>query len=286
MLARPTYVINTGGGGGAISFGSGFPAGSMVLNGSASIGGNALVVTTTATGQSSSAWYPTAVNIQNFTTDFTFQDSAGTSTADGMTFTLQNNTTAAIGPSGGNLGFYQIPKSVGIKFDLYSNAGEGPDSTGMYLNGASPLNPSVDMTGSGVDLHSGHVFQVHITYDGANLAMTITDSTTAASFTHTWAVDIPGTVGGTTAFAGFTGSTGGFTASQKILTWTMSSSSGGSAVATPTFSPVAGSYPSAQSVTISTTTTGATIYYTTNGTTQPPAPRCTARRSTLPQRRR
>jgi len=39
------------------------------------------------------------------------------------------------------------------------------------------------------------------------------------------------------------------------------------AAATPTFSPVAGSYGSAQKVTISDTTSGATIYYTTNGTT-------------------
>lgn len=38
------------------------------------------------------------------------------------------------------------------------------------------------------------------------------------------------------------------------------------ATATPTFSPVAGTYTTAQTVTISTTTTGAAIYYTTNGT--------------------
>ena len=38
-------------------------------------------------------------------------------------------------------------------------------------------------------------------------------------------------------------------------------------VSTPTFSPAAGAYTSAQSVTISDATSGATIYYTINGTT-------------------
>ena len=42
---------------------------------------------------------------------------------------------------------------------------------------------------------------------------------------------------------------------------------GGTNVATPTFSPGAGSYGPAQTVTISSSTSGATIYYTTNGTT-------------------
>ena len=37
--------------------------------------------------------------------------------------------------------------------------------------------------------------------------------------------------------------------------------------ATPTFSPAAGTYSSAQSVTLSDATSGATIYYTTNGST-------------------
>ena len=43
-------------------------------------------------------------------------------------------------------------------------------------------------------------------------------------------------------------------------------SSGMPTAATPTFSPAPGSYNSAQSVTLSDTTPGATIYYTTNGT--------------------
>ena len=41
----------------------------------------------------------------------------------------------------------------------------------------------------------------------------------------------------------------------------------GSTVATPTFSPGAGTYASAQTVTISSATSGATLCYTTNGTT-------------------
>jgi hypothetical protein len=40
-----------------------------------------------------------------------------------------------------------------------------------------------------------------------------------------------------------------------------------SAVSTPTFSPAAGSYSAAQTLTISDSTAGSTIYYTTNGTT-------------------
>jgi hypothetical protein len=48
---------------------------------------------------------------------------------------------------------------------------------------------------------------------------------------------------------------------------TVNVSSGGLIAATPTFSPAAGTYSSAQTVTISTTTPSATIYYTTNGST-------------------
>ena len=155
---------------------------------------------------------------------------------------------------------------MAVKFDLYSNNGEGPDSTGLYLNGASPTTPAVDMTGSGINLHSGDIFRVHMTYDGTNLAMTITDATTAATFTKVWPVNIPTTVGANTAFAGFTGATGGYTSNQNILSWTMSSASGGGGtVATPTFSPAAGTYLGTQTVTLSDTTSGATIFYTLDG---------------------
>src|SRR3984957_11190050 len=264
--ANSGFTVNSSG----VGFGGGFGVGSMALNGNATISGTALSLTTTnGTFQASSAWYPTPVNIQNFTTDFSFQTSAGTQTADGLTFTLQNGSTTALGAAGGSLGYATtVANSVAVKFDLYSNNGEGPDSTGLYVNGASPTMPASDMTGSGVDLHSGDTFHVHMTYDGTNLAMTITDTVTAGAFSITWPINIPTTIGSNTAYAGFTGATGGYTSNQNILSWTMSSSGGGGGggtVATPTFSPAAGTYLGTQTVTLSDSTSGATIFYTLDG---------------------
>ena len=161
------------------------------------------------------------VNVGTFTNDFVFQ--LTNPVADGMTFTIQGVGPTALGQAGGTLGyggFGKITSSVAVKFDLYNNAGEGPNSTGLYTNGADPTVPAITL-GGGVDLHSGHVFKAHMTYDGTTLTMTITDQTTPANtFTTSWPINIPATVGGSTAYAGFTAGTGGGTATQEILTWT------------------------------------------------------------------
>ena len=52
------------------------------------------------------------------------------------------------------------------------------------------------------------------------LSMTITDPLTLATFSKSWAINIPATVFGNTAWVGFTGSTGANTASQKVTSWT------------------------------------------------------------------
>jgi hypothetical protein len=273
-VSSATYTI-TSGGTTAINLGSGFTAGAMTLNGNATLNGTRLRLTDGGSTEASSAWYTSAVNIQQFTTNFSFQITGGSSpTADGFTFAIQGGPSSALGTAGGGLGYGPtwvgatggIPNSVAVKFDLYSNYGEGVDSTGLYTNGAWPTTPAVDMTSSGVNLHTTDIFNVQIVYDGTNLTMTITDTVTNATFTHAWPINIPATVGGNTALVGFTGGTGGLTAIQDIIGWTLSSSTSG-VTSTPTFSPAAGTYSSAQSVTISDTTSGATIYYTTNGTT-------------------
>ena len=106
-----------------------------------------------------------------------------------------------------------------------------------------------------------------MTYDGVTLTMTIRDTVTQAQTTQSFAVDIPGMVGGTTAYVGFGGGTGGLSATQEILSWTYTASGSTQQVATPAFGPAGGTYTSIQSVTISDATAGAQIYYTTDGST-------------------
>ena len=156
----------------------------MTFNGSTGLDDTRLQLTSGLANQAGTAWFNTPQNIQNFTSDFTFQLS--NPAADGITFTIQNTGLTALGPAGGGLGYGPdsptgaagIGKSVAVKFDLFSNDGEGADSTGLYTNGASPTVPSTDMTSSAINLHSGDEFSVHLVYNGTTLTMTITDGVT------------------------------------------------------------------------------------------------------------
>ena len=49
----------------------------------------------------------------------------------------------------------------------------------------------------------------YITYNGTTLNLTITDLVTQATWSHPFTINIPATVGGSTAYVGFTGATGG-----------------------------------------------------------------------------
>jgi Domain of unknown function (DUF1929)/Legume lectin domain/Chitobiase/beta-hexosaminidase C-terminal domain/PKD domain len=265
-VGSATYTIQTGAPV-AINFTSGFTATGMQFNGHTKLNGTRLQLTdTTAGSEVASAFWTTPVNVQAFTNDFTFQ--LTNPNADGFTFTVQNIGPTAIGAPGGDLGYAGSPgitSSVAVKFDLHNNAGEGNNSTGLYTNGAVPTVPATTL-GGGVSLESGDILQVQMTYNGTTLTMTITDaSTPTETFTTSWPINIPATVGGNTAYAGFTAGTGGLTATQEILTWTYSSATASLVAATPTFSPVAGTYPGTQSVIISDTTSGASIFYTLDG---------------------
>jgi glucose/arabinose dehydrogenase len=240
---------------GPINFPQGFSgaAAQFSFNGApAKISGSALQITDGGANQAASAYFKAAVDITKFNTQFNFQLTGGTNpTADGMTFVIQGTGLTAVGSSGGGLGYNGIAKSIAIDFDLFDNNGEGNNTTGLRTLG----NPGVvkNLNGTGIDLHSGHVFNAAMSYDGTTLRVTLTDTVTGATATQTYTVNIPGLVGGNTAYVGFTGGTGGLTAVQKILTWTYSPGTSSTLAATS----LARSMSTATSETTSTKTSSA-----------------------------
>jgi hypothetical protein len=206
---------------------------------------------------SGAAWYVTPVNVSSFTSIFTFSPTSNASGGAGITFCIQNPPPATdytnnnsppyqgatpdgilrwsaggpltyAGPDQG-LGYSGTPsvgngqitagftRSVAV---VFQNSSANGTNTGMYTNGADVTQNLLDMTGSGVNLtNSSRTYTVTLTYDGTTLAMTIKDNTSLATYSHSWAINIPTTVGGSTAYVGFTG--GIYNQSNKNITaWT------------------------------------------------------------------
>src|SRR5205807_1139680 len=81
-----------------INYGSGFISSGLQLNGNATLNGTRLRVTDGGGNEAASVWYNTPVNVQSFTTNFSFQITGGTSpTADGFAFVIQDGLSSALG---------------------------------------------------------------------------------------------------------------------------------------------------------------------------------------------
>jgi hypothetical protein len=211
------------------AYGEGFPAGAslMALNGGATIAGGALQLTNGTQFEATSAYFIPKVGTGHWTSDFDFSIT-GTE-GDGFTYVLQDQGVAAVGSSGGGLGYgtdgpdvpgRTIGNSLAVKFDLHNNAGEGTNSTGIYFNGASPTVPAVDLSPSRINLHNGHTFHVRLYLDADfNLNMSVTDLTEYAVFNTKFSVEGQSILSNY-AFAGFTAGTGMSSNTVKIQNWT------------------------------------------------------------------
>jgi hypothetical protein len=213
----------------------------MTLNGGAAVVGPNLQMTTTAVNQARTAFFTTQEPVGSWQTRFKFHQLPGSNPlADGMCFIVQADAVAKAGPTGGGMGYgpdtdatapsaTDIQKSICVKFDLYSNNGEGVNSTGLFVDGNAPTvangvadQLNVDLTGSVIDLHSGHEFSVFMNYDGTTLTEIITDLNTGKSFTQAYPVVIANHTMQANAWFGFGGGTGGLTALQEIEQWAYS----------------------------------------------------------------
>jgi hypothetical protein len=205
------------------------------------------------TSEVSSAWYAVPVNISTFSTTFTYQaanSNAANEYGAGTVFVIQNQPqttptgqygflsggTTYVGNDSTSLGYGYAPvsslsgttggmlDSVGIKLDMTGGGGNG--STGLYTNGAIPSSTtSPDVPITGVNLNTGNPITVAFTYNGSTLSMTLTDTVTSATFSHSWTINIPSTVGANTAYIGFTAASGYWSANQYIKAWTYGTSS-------------------------------------------------------------
>ena len=262
-----------------IQYGSGFTSTGLTLNKGAAINGTRLRLTDGGTFEARSAFFSTPVNVTSFTNAFTFQDTSAK--ADGLCFVIEASGPAALGGSGGALGYAGTTgalstKSLCVDFDLFNGStNKEISNTGLFTNGANPSHGAGSAAGS-LSFQSGDVMSVQMTYNGTTLTMQITDTVTSATYNTSFTVNIPSAVGGNTAYVGFTGGTGGLTAIQDILTWTYTSGSSQSQAATPTITPGSGTETSPVTVTLTDSTPNATITYTTDGSTPVPGQHGTA----------
>jgi hypothetical protein len=219
---------------GACSIGSGStsfsnPSGS---NNPATESGGVITIMPSGCGHcASNLWYNTKQNVQNFNTSFTFvpNDSSG------LGFAIQNTSLTNNGAAGlslsagasGELGLSQFDSTGGpnnifyLKFDRYFG-----NLTQLYIQDQCPSqNPGANCNEvipvswqnallpaqfslSPINLASNAPYTASITYDGFNLCMSLTDSAANSYGPKCWKVNIPGIVGGTTAYVGFGASTG------------------------------------------------------------------------------
>ena len=168
---------------------------------------------------------------------FSEQGYSNSQSLDGIPIALDNNISI------------QFDKNTGTTAPAYYNTGA---AARLYGGNTLTITPA-----------SGYaITSMTLTFSSSSNVGTINASTgtySLSSTTGTW-------TGSSSAPIVLTNTASSGHARLKLLSVTYSAG-GTPSVATPTFSPAAGTYTTTQNVTISCTTEGATIYYTTDGTT-------------------
>lgn len=207
----------------AIGDGSGW----MLNNGANILSPDLLQLTDrTVLGESRTAFLDSPLDISDpFVATFTYQDYGNTGSssgsADGASFVLQNSSAgaSAVGNGASGCGYGGLSPSAAILFNIYQN-NTIPDVPGMCLNvngktftdfGANPAVPTTP-----VSLVSGDPIGVTIYYNSGVMFVTLTDAVTQVSYRTNYMVNLPAILGGTTAYAGFGGGSGGVKSDQRI----------------------------------------------------------------------
>jgi hypothetical protein len=208
----------------------------LTLNGSARSNGGPLRLAGQHDLQAGSVFCTQPVDVRKFTTTFRFQIT-GAQKADGFTFCVQSEGPRALGGPGGGLGYgpdpsdpndpgFKVTRSVALKFDLVDEATAPHGSMAVYRDGASPtaahaLTGEIGLDALGINLQSGHPFNVTMAYATGTLTVTIADDAAPVERTMSFPIDIP-SITGNIAHVGFTAGTGFLSANHDILDWQFS----------------------------------------------------------------
>ena len=208
----------------------------------------------------------------------------------------QNAATPTFSPAGGT---YSAPQSVTLSDSTsgasiyYTTNGSTPTTASTLYSASTPIAVSSTTTINAIAVASGYLnstvatatYTINLpaaatptfspapaTYTSAQ-SVTLSDSTTGATIYYTTngttptaastLYSAPIVVSSTTTINAIAVASGYTNSAVATGTYTINIPT----AATPTFSPAPGSFSSAQSVTLSDSTTGAAIYYTINGST-------------------
>jgi hypothetical protein len=143
--------------------------------------------------------------------------------ADGLVFVVQS-VRPDISGIGGGIGYSGIDKSVGVEFDTWCNSSMNDPSSnhvGINTNGSVAHDPlSQDTASVTPNFDDGNIWSAWIDYNGTTLEVRVSQNSTRPSAALVSRIlDIPGILGQTNAFVGFTSETGTDWGNHDIIYW-------------------------------------------------------------------
>lgn len=293
-VAKGAYTIAYPAATPVISPGSGTYASGQSVTLSDSTSGAVIYYTVNgSTPNTSSTQYTGPISVS---TDSTIQAIAlapGGSSSPKATATLNFSTaTPTISPAGGTYTTVQkvtLASATSGASIYYTTNGTTPTTSSNYYGGAFTVSANTTVKAMAIAKYYVASSVSAATFTIKLPAATPTFSVASGTYLKTQSVSIYDSTSGAVIYYTTDGSTpttssaiysGALTVAKNETIKAMALASGGSPspvasasytitppAATPTFSPIAGKYTSVQSVTISDATSGAAIYYTTDGTT-------------------
>jgi hypothetical protein len=297
-VASATYTIETPAATPVFSPAAGSYAAAQHVSITDSTTGSTIYYTTNGTTPTtSSTKYTAAITVSDTTTIKAIATATGslTSAVASATYTIETAAaTPVFSPAAGTYAAAQqvtISDSTSGATIFYTINGATPTTSSTPYTGAIPISKTITIKAiaSAPGSLNSAVASATYTFESAAATpafspvagtyasaqhVTITDTTFGAAIYYTTDGTIPTTsstkyagaitVSTTTTINAIATSTRFVNSAVATATYTIGTQS---AAATPTFTPVAGTYSTAQQVTISDSTSGSSVFYTTDGTT-------------------